>query len=158
MILVTVGTNPFSFDRLLETMDELIEKKKIKEKVIMQIGYSSYKPKKAEWFKLANYTDMENLNKKARIVITHGGAGSILIALKFEKPVIAVPRLKKFNEHTDDHQIDLVKNLAKRKKVIDIFDTKNLYDAIVKAKKIKKIKTTKNMLSKEVKKYIENCI
>ena len=74
MILVSVGTNPFSFDRLLIAVDELIKKRKIKEKVIMQIGYSSYRPKKAEWFRLTNYSDMENLNKKA--------AKTILLTLK----------------------------------------------------------------------------
>ena len=155
MILVTVGTTPFNFNRLLKAVDELIEKGKVKERVVMQIGHSTYEPRNAEWFRLASYREMEELNRKARVVITHGGAGSILTALKFGKPVIAVPRLKKFNEHTDDHQIDLVKNLSKEGKLIGVFDVKNLYEAIQKAKRVKKI-GRRGTLVKEIKKYIEH--
>lgn len=154
MIFVTVGTNPFNFNRLLKKVDELIENKKIKERVIMQIGYSTYKPKNAKWFKFANYKKMQKLNKEARIVITHGGAGSILTALTFNKPVIAVPRLKKFNEHTDDHQIDLVKSLTKRKKLSYVYNINNLEKIIKKARKAK-LETTKNVLIKEISNYLE---
>jgi UDP-N-acetylglucosamine transferase subunit ALG13 len=41
MIFVTVGTHPQSFNRLLKAIDELVERGKIKEKVVMQIGHST---------------------------------------------------------------------------------------------------------------------
>lgn len=156
MILVTVGTNPFSFDRLLKVVDELIEKRKIKEKVIMQIGHSTYIPKNAKWFRLTSYKKMEELNKKARIVITHGGAGSILTALKFKKPVIAVPRLRKFNEHTDDHQLDLVRVMSEEGFIIGLYRTDQLEKAIKMTAKMKRVKTTKNMLIKTIKDYLKS--
>ena len=46
MILVMLGTQNNSFHRLLEKLDELINKKIIKEKVIVQAGYTKYKSKK----------------------------------------------------------------------------------------------------------------
>lgn len=45
---------------------------------------------------------------KAEIVITHGGTGAIIGAVKKGKKVIAVPRLARYGEHVDDHQLQLV--------------------------------------------------
>jgi len=156
MIFVTVGTHSQSFNRLLEAVDVLIGKEKIKEEVVMQIGYSTYKPKNAKWFRFTNYKEIENLNKKARIIITHGGAGCILTALSFGKPVIAVPRLKRFGEHTGDHQLDLVRILSEEKKVIAIYDVKDLYEAIHKIRKTIRIKKKVSPLSKEIKEYLQS--
>jgi len=155
MIFVTVGTHSQSFNRLLKTVDDLIEKRKIKEKVIMQIGHSTYEPKNATWFRFADYREIENFNRDARLIITHGGAGCILTALSFGKPVIAVPRLKKFAEHTDDHQIDLVKALSEEKKVTAVYDVKDLDEAIQKIKKISGIRKTRYLLCEEIKKYLQ---
>lgn len=155
MIFVTVGTNENNFDRLLRKIDELIEAGKIKEEVIMQIGHSSYIPKNAKWFKFESYEKMKELNEKASIVITHGGVGSILTALIYKKTVIAVPRMKKFNEHVDDHQVELVKELVKDGKVIGVFNIDDIEDVLNKKTKFK-IKSTKYRLINEIKKYLEN--
>ncbi len=48
MILVLLGTQNNSFHRLLEKMDELINKGIINEKVIVQSGYTNYESKKYE--------------------------------------------------------------------------------------------------------------
>jgi len=156
MIFVTVGTHPRSFNRLLETVDELIENGKIKDEVVMQIGHSTYEPKNARWFRFKDYKKIEDLNKKARLIISHGGAGCILTALNFGKPVIAVPRLKKFNEHTDDHQIDLVTVLSKNGKVLSVFNVRNLWDAISNVKKTNNIKTTKCLLCNDIRDYLNS--
>ena len=138
MIFVTVGTHTQSFNRLLEEMDKLVGNDKIKEDVIAQIGYSTYEPKNFEWFRFDTF---KRLNKcyKSRIVITHGGGGSILNGLINSKVVIAVPRLKKYGEHTNDHQVDLVKKLESNKKIIAVYDIKDLYKTISNANKMKLI-------------------
>ena len=46
-------------------------------------------------------------------VITHGGTGAIIGAVKKGKKVIAVPRLAKFGEHVDDHQLQIVEQFEK---------------------------------------------
>ena len=43
------------------------------------------------------------------IVVTHGGTGVIITAVKKGKKVIAVPRLAKYKEHVDDHQLQLLR-------------------------------------------------
>ncbi|MBU5687912.1 MAG: PssE/Cps14G family polysaccharide biosynthesis glycosyltransferase [Candidatus Aenigmatarchaeota archaeon] len=153
MIFVTVGTSKFSFNRLIKKIDELVGKGKIKEEVIIQIGHSTYIPKYTKWFRFDSYENMKELTKKCRILITHGGVGSILTGLMFKKTIIAVPRMKKFKEHIDDHQVELIKELSKDGKIIPIFDLNDIENAI--NKKIKfKYKTKKNFLIKEIKEYI----
>ena len=120
MILVTVGTHILGFDRLVKKMDDIASK--INEEVIIQIGHTSYKPKYAKYFEFKNYQDMEQLIKGARVIVTHGGAGTILTALTEGKTVISVPRLKEYNEVLVDHQLDLVYTLANQKRIIAVYN------------------------------------
>lgn len=112
MIFITLGSQKFQFNRLLKAMDILIENNKIKDNVFAQIGYSDYKPLN---YKYIDFLDREMFSetlKKANIVITHGGTGTIINSLKAGKKVIAVPRLAKYNEHVDDHQLQLVEQFV----------------------------------------------
>ncbi len=109
MIFVTVGSQKFQFNRLLEKVDELIESGVIKDEVLAQVGVSDYKPKHYKYVDFTTREEFaENLDK-CDLLITHAGTGVIVTALKKGKKVIAVPRLAKYGEHVDDHQIQLVK-------------------------------------------------
>ena len=44
--------------------------------------------------------------KDARIVITHGGPSSFILPLQYGKTPIVVPRMKKYDEHVNDHQVE----------------------------------------------------
>ena len=111
-IFVTVGTAPFP--RLVEKMDEI--SKTLEEQVIMQVGKTNYKPKNAEYFNFVEqYEKIRELNKKAKVVISHAGVGSIMTALEEGAPLILVPRLKKYGEHNDDHQSEIAKMLKEQK-------------------------------------------
>ena len=105
MIFVTVGTHEQGLERLLVELDNLIENGSIKEEVFAQIGYSSYKPRNYQYKKMIGYSEMDSYVQKARIVITHGGPGSIFHPLQYGKIPIVVPRDPNFNEHVDNHQI-----------------------------------------------------
>lgn len=114
MIFVTLGSQKFQFNRLLEAIDQFIAEGKITETVFAQTGYSDYIPQNYKYQKFLNRDEFSEMQSKADLVITHGGTGAIVGALKKEKKVIAVPRLSKFGEHVDDHQcqiIDQFKNL-----------------------------------------------
>jgi UDP-N-acetylglucosamine transferase subunit ALG13 len=134
LIFVTVGTHNQSFERLVKKADEIAGK--IGEKMIIQTGHTKYKPKNAESFDFASREKMEQLNKEARIVISHGGAGSIIFALQFRKPLIVVPRLKKFDEHVNDHQLELAKELEREGRIIGVYDIEELEKAIASAEKL----------------------
>lgn len=141
MIFVTVGTHEQPFNRLIEKMDELVESGKIKEKVVVQYGFSTYEAKHCEMHKMMSFDEMQQTFKDARIVITHGGPSSFVEALQYGKVPIVVPRQLKFNEHVNNHQVDFTKLIAERmNNIIPVYDIANLgqtitdYDMIVKKK------------------------
>ncbi|MGN0354882.1 MAG: PssE/Cps14G family polysaccharide biosynthesis glycosyltransferase [Muricoprocola sp.] len=126
MIFLTLGSQKFPFNRLLKEVDELILTGKITEPVFAQIGYSDYEPK---YYKYKHFLDREEFHKmqsEADIVITHGGTGAIIGALKMGKKVIAIPRDVQFGEHVDNHQFQLVKEFEKQNIIAACYDTKNL--------------------------------
>ncbi|QDA30614.1 beta-1,4-galactosyltransferase [Thermococcus indicus] len=110
MIFVTVGNSNIGFERLIKAMDALAPK--LPYEVIMQIGSSSYIPQNCEWFRYASYEAMMEYFKKADVIITHAGAGTILDILLLGKTPIVAPRLRKFKEHIDDHQLEIYKSLG----------------------------------------------
>lgn len=124
MIFVTVGTSSWDFKRLLKKMDELA--KNMDEHVVMQIGYSEFKPKNAEFFRLTSKDEMDQYFKKAKIIVTHGGVGSIVNGLRNSKIIIVVPRMEKYNEISDDHQIILAKELALERKLLVVWNIDDL--------------------------------
>lgn len=138
MIFVTVGTHEQSFNRLVIYMDKLKENNKISDEVIIQTGFSTYEPKYCEWKNLYPYSQMNELVKKARIVITHGGPSSFIMPLQIGKIPIVVPRQKKYNEHVNDHQVNFCREVSKRQKnIIEVEEIDELestirnYDKIV---------------------------
>ncbi len=124
MIFVTVGTHEQQFNRLIKAVDDLVADGTIKEEVVIQKGFSDYEPKHCKIYKLISYKNMQKYYDKARIVITHGGPASFMAALERGKMPIVMPRLKKFNEHVNDHQDYFCREVEKRFGNILIVDTK----------------------------------
>ena len=147
MILVTLGTQKENFKRLLD----YIENSHIKEKIVVQAGYTKYESKKMKLFDFITYEEMQKLIDEASLVITHGGTGSILMPLKAGKKVIAVPRLAKYLEHVDDHQCQIVDVFSESGYILACNDGDNLYDVYQKSLKFKPKKYVSN-----TKKFIEN--
>ncbi len=108
MIFVTLGSQKFQFDRLLQKLDELVEKGVIQEEMIAQIGSSTYHPQHYQYVQFMDRMEFSDTMNQATTVITHGGTGVIISAVKLGKKVIAVPRLAKYGEHVDDHQLQLL--------------------------------------------------
>ncbi len=158
MILVTVGTHVRGFDRLVRKMDDIASK--IDEEVIIQIGNTEYKPVHAKYFLFKSYQEMEQLIKDSRVIVCHGGAGTILLALKQGKTVISVPRLKEYNEVLVDHQLDLVYTLANEKRIIAVYNLELLEKVLnIDSKKIN-INSGKNgqQLINFLKRYINTLV
>ena len=130
MIFVTLGSQKFQFNRLLKELDKLIEEKKINEEVFAQIGYSDYKPQHFEYKEFVDRDEFKEIMDKCDIVIAHGGTGAIITAVKKDKKVIAIPRLAKYGEHVDDHQIQLVDEFKELNLIYPVYDEKELGKAI----------------------------
>ena len=155
MIFVTLGTQDKSFSRLLKAIDKEIEKGNIKDKVVVQAGLTKYKSKNMEIFDLIPADKFDQYIEKSDLVITHGGAGSILTALKKNKKVIAAARLSKYKEHTNDHQIQIVKEFSDEGYILELNDFNKLGKLIEKFKPKKFMSNTKNMI-KLLEDYIED--
>ena len=157
MILVTLGTQDKKFTRLLEKIDELIDKKIITDKVVVQAGYSAdYKSSNMKIFDLISKEEFDKLISECNVLITHGGVGAILTGLKYNKKVIAVPRLKKYKEHVNDHQIQIVKNFNEEGLIIGSF-VDDLENNFLKINKFnpKKFKSNKDNMLKLVQELID---
>ena len=144
MILVLLGTQNNSFHRLLEEIDKLIKNGVIKDKVIVQAGYTKFKSKNMKIFTLIPKEKLEKYQKDADIIITHGGVGSIISSIKEGKKVIAVPRLHEYGEHVNDHQLDIIKSFNDAGYIIGIQDVSELPEAL---------KNVRNMVPR---KYVTN--
>ena len=108
MIFVTLGSQKFQFNRLLQMVDNL----NTDEEIFAQTGYSDYKPKNYKFKDFLSRDEYKEFIAKSDIVITHAGTGAVIGAVKQGKKVIAVPRLSKYGEHVDDHQVELVKQFS----------------------------------------------
>ena len=130
MIFVCVGSREYQFDRLLKKIDELVKQGEINDKVFAQIGQSNYIPKYYEYKRYLSEEEFKENQKKADLIISHAGTGALIGALKMGKKVIAVPRLKKFGEHIDDHQIQIAQVLAQEGHLKCVLDMNDLVHAI----------------------------
>lgn len=108
MIFVCLGTQIFQMNRLLMEIDRLIETGDVQESVFAQIGKSDYKPKHYEYKEYLTPDEYQEKVNGADIIITHGGTGAIVKSLKAGKQTIAVPRLLKYKEHENDHQLEII--------------------------------------------------
>lgn len=145
MIFVTVGTHEQPFNRLIKEIDNLKQKGIIKEEVIIQTGFSTYEPRYCKWEKIFPYEKMLEYVREARIVITHGGPASFIMALQEGKIPIVVPRQKKFNEHINDHQLEFCTYVAENmKNIILICDIEKLENTIVNYREDENAKFTMN--------------
>ena len=145
MILVTLGTQDKKFYRLLDEINELIIKNKITDEVIVQAGVSSdYKTNLMKIYSLLSMDEFDDLISRCDLLITHGGVGSILAGLKKGKKVIAVPRLLKYKEHVNDHQIQIVNNFSDEGYILKVDNIKKLYKTIELSKNFKPRKYVSN--------------
>jgi beta-1,4-N-acetylglucosaminyltransferase len=127
LIFVTVG-GMHAFDRLVIAVDDIAGG--LDEQVVMQVGSTDYVPANCEHFRFLTADEMQKLYARARVVICHAGIGSILTALQYNKPLILVPRLKKYGEHIDDHQLEIAGEMERRGMTV-VYDISNLRIAML---------------------------
>lgn len=118
MILVAVGTHAAPFDRLLRAVDHLSASGIVVSKdVVIQAGTSSYQCRGTRQFSFCTRLEFDQLIDDARLLICHGGIGTILPALRRAKHVIAIPRLRQYGEHNNDHQVDICMELKRQRAI-----------------------------------------
>lgn len=130
MIFVTVGSQKFPFDRLIQKVDQMIRAGLIQEEVFIQTGTGKYVPscRHQAFYRQEHF---QELMEACGILITHGGAGTMVDAVKRGKKTIVVPRLARYREHVDDHQLELTQRLHQLKLIRACPDVELLPQALL---------------------------
>ena len=126
MIFVTVG-GMRAFERLVKEMDRIAGE--LDEQVVMQLGSTDYEPKNCDYFRFMPRNDIEEFYAGARVVVCHAGGGTILTALEHNKPLVLVPRMKRYGEVFDDHQLEIAREMEAQGAAV-VCDISNLKSAI----------------------------
>ena len=102
MIFLTIGTQE-PFDRLIKAVDEIAPL--LNTDIIAQVSRSGYKAKNLQTFAFVSPVEFKTYFNRASLIISHAGMGTIISALEGEKPILIMPRLARYREHRNDHQL-----------------------------------------------------
>lgn len=108
MIVFTLGTIIFPFDRAAEWLELLLKKEIITEPVLFQHGATPVTrldhPLLTSVTSLSK-SEMQQAVRQASLVVAHAGQGSTRMLAKMKSSFVLLPRLKRYGEHIDDHQL-----------------------------------------------------
>jgi len=136
MIFLAIGTQ-FPFDRLVRAVDDIFGQGLIDEEIFAQTGESSYKPRNFEAVSSLEYSVFAKYMREASSVISAAGIGTITMALDNKKPLLIMPRLKKYREVVNDHQLAIARKFEELGHVLVAYSTQEMPN------KIKLLKTFK---------------
>lgn len=141
MILVTVGNDFRSFDRLLKKMDEIAPF--IPTEILIQRGYSQYRPRNIAHFDFVPMDKALEYIRESQLVVSHAGIGTIILCKKYGIPILILPRRKTYGEHMNDHQLEIAKALEKKENenIYVLYGEDLLKDSILKILKEGKKRT-----------------
>lgn len=111
MIFLITGTQE-PFDRMVEYVDEWSALTGFTD-IIGQISDASYKPRNFKYFDFTPIEEFDKLFRNASLIVAHAGMGTIISALQYSKPIIVMPRLAKYHEHRNDHQLATADSFSK---------------------------------------------
>jgi UDP-N-acetylglucosamine transferase subunit ALG13 len=124
LIFLTVGTQ-LPFDRLVMAVDNWAGMN-ADVKVFAQIGPSKQAPVHLEYVDFIGAGKVDDLMQQAELIIAHAGMGSIVSALRYQRPIVILPRRAELREHRNDHQLATAKWLASRPGVHVAWDAAEL--------------------------------
>jgi len=136
MVFVTVGNATQGFRRLLDAVNKLAGNGSLKgEEVYIQSGHNAdFRPKHCEYKPFLSMDEFQRYMERADLVICHGGCTQ-LQAVRMGKTPVVMPRQKKYGEHINDHQIQLVRALAAEGRIVPAYEPEDLPEAIERAKR-----------------------
>lgn len=146
MVFVAIGTQKQQFTRIFKKIED--SKIMENEEIIAQSGFTKFDSKK---IKMLGFIEQKKLNeyiKEADFVICHGGVGTIFSALNMGKKVLVMPRLKKYKEHKNDHQVEICRELEKEGYILYIKEDDDIDEKIkeLKQKEFKEYKSDDSYL------------
>ena len=133
-LFVLAGTQRFPFARLITALNHLVEGGLyMRDEILMQASVFPIEPLFTHYSYIPKEEYVRYLDE-AEVVITHGGVNSIMAPMELGKPLVIVPRMKRYGEHIDDHQLEIAEMMEKRYGVTVVRDLKQLPEAIRRAR------------------------
>jgi UDP-N-acetylglucosamine transferase subunit ALG13 len=138
LIFVTVGNATQPFTRLLAAVDRLATEGIFAgEPVLIQSGNNpGVVSHSCEVRPFISMDEFVQFMQDASLLICHGGCGTQLHAIRLGRIPVVIPRRAKYGEHINDHQVQLVKALAEQGKIVPAFETDDLPQAILTARRL----------------------
>lgn len=124
MIFVALGTQAYRFDRLLRGLDG------VDEELVVQGGASTYRPAGATWFEFLDFPRLLEYVRAARVVVSHAGVGTVMTVVGEGKRPVVVPRLERYGEAVDDHQLPFARRMQEAGLVLLVEDPAELPAAL----------------------------
>ena len=121
-------------DHVVEALDELVSTGQINEEVIIQSAQFRRRPLHAQTYEIVPHDQLAEWARRASVVITHGGPGSVMLALSSGHRPVVIPRDPAFDEHVDDHQLRFAHWLAARRSLVVVHAMAELGRAIAEAR------------------------
>jgi len=132
VILVTVGSEIRPFTRLLAAMDEMAPR--LGEPVIMQCGRQPYTGRNTHCLGYLTFGRMQRLVARCRAIVGQGSTGAVLMARRYGKPLVLVPRDPALGETFDDHQLQTAHAVKHRSRMMEVvYDIADLEAAVRRA-------------------------
>ena len=128
-IFASVGTR-FPMDRLMCSLDVAIQSQS-NILVTAQVGDSRFSSPRIKTNQQTSASEFETAVKNCDIFVSHAGMGHVLLAAKFNKPLIIMPRLASLKEHINDHQTGTAEALEHRPLISVVHNAKELELAIL---------------------------
>ena len=115
MIVFTLGTIIFPFERAVDWLALLLEREIIVEPVLFQHGSTPVAFNHPLLTAVPSLTksEMQTSVQQASMVIAHAGQGSTRMLAKMGTSFVLLPRLQRYGEHIDDHQLLFAQAVAK---------------------------------------------
>jgi UDP-N-acetylglucosamine transferase subunit ALG13 len=120
MVFITAGTQ-LPFDRLIKAMDEIAAGLP-DVKFVAQALNTTYQAKHLTMLDFITSGEFNNYVDECQLIISHAGMGTIFTALTKKKPIIIMPRLVKYKEHRNEHQLGTCKQMDKMEYVPVAYD------------------------------------
>lgn len=111
-VVVTFGTNEsYGFRRALDRLVALLP---ADAEVLWQTGTTDVSGLGIEAREVVPADELMQAVAEADVVVAHSGTGSALTAMDAGKCPVLLPRLARFGEHIDDHQLQIAQELHRR--------------------------------------------
>lgn len=113
MVFVVLGTWGMPFARALREIERAAAAGLLTQPIIVQGGCTTYTSPHLQVVPYFSADEMERMYERATLVVCQAGVGSIMLGLRKHKTIIAIARRAAYDEHIDDHQLEILDVFSK---------------------------------------------